>query len=192
MLKKSTQVLLGTTLALAVGATAFAPAVYAAGNNSDGARQHHKGERGHGKRFGPSRGNPLFAALCGDDAADKRSEMFDQFEEKIKPTGDQTALWDALKSTVTTAGTDFSESCDAIKSTETETAPENMAKRMAMMEARLAFSGAVLPAFESFYDSLTEDQIAELKMHPEGRGRSGHRGHQGSHDGKRGGPRSSN
>lgn len=175
MFNKATQVLLGTTLALGISAAAFTPVAFAANDDNDGARHHQKGERGD-HRFGPRRGNPLFAALCGDDIDEKRTKIFDRFENKIKPTGDQTALWSDLKTSITTAGATFAQSCDAIKRAEADTAPERLTKQIAVMEARLEFSSAVLPAFEKFYDSLSDDQTAQLKKREGKRGRHGKRG----------------
>lgn len=176
MLNKATHILLGTTLALGLSAAAFAPAAYAANDDQNGTRHHQKGERGDHRGFGPRRGNPLFAALCGDDASAQRVKILDGFEDKIKPTGDQSALWTTLKTAITTAGATFSQSCDTIERAQTDTPPEMLSKQITRMEAQIEFSSAVLPAFESFYDSLSDDQIVTLKKGPGKRGRHGHRG----------------
>lgn len=186
MLKKTSHILLGTTLALAIGAGAFTPAAYAANDDAQGVQKHQRGERGDHRQFGPRRGNPLFAALCGEKADDRRSEVFSRVEEKISPTGDQLTLWDDLKTTITTASTTFSENCAEPADKDTITPPEQMSHQIAMMEAKLEFSSAVLPAFESFYDSLSDDQKAEWKKRPEGRGKDGKFGRHGKRDGGNG------
>ena len=76
--------------------------------------------------------------------------------------------------------------CAALNAEEPGDAVDNIRLRQSLGEARLTAVDSVLPAFEAFFDSLTDDQKAELAPQAH-RGAHGPRG--GDHG--RGGPEQS-
>jgi hypothetical protein len=119
---------------------------------------------------------------------------------RIELTAEQQALFDTLKTTALSAAADFETATDGLRpqrgpaegETATATAPdmsERLENRIAIETAHLAALEAVQPAAVAFFDSLTEEQKAQLvPQRPDrdgmpGFGKGGPRHHQGQQQG---------
>lgn len=100
----------------------------------------------------------------------------------IDLTEEQMALLDTLKTDALAAASTFEATTVGLRPTiaavgETVTAPgmsERFANRIAMETARLAALQSIQPAYTAFFDSLTDEQLAQLL--PERGERPGHHG----------------
>jgi hypothetical protein len=120
-----------------------------------------------------------------------------RLSHRIELTSEQQALFDTLKTTALSAAADFAAATEGLRpaqtppaagETATATAPdmsERLENRIAIETAHLAALEAVQPAATAFFDSLTDEQKAQLA--PErhqgggmpGMGKGGMRHHQG-------------
>lgn len=130
-------------------------------------RMDHDGNRmlGRGPMRGPERGD-LIALACSERGADRLEHRLLSLSQRTKPTGDQVALFEAFKTAATAAQADFAKACDAARpeqSAETELdLVDRMKARLDLQEAHLTGMSSVLPAFEAFYDSLSDEQRKAL------------------------------
>jgi hypothetical protein len=101
------------------------------------------------------------AALCQQEAQSFTLLPVQRIEEILKPTGDQTAALDALKTASTTASSDLGASCPSV-------APKSMAGRLDAISTRLLAlekaTNVVKPALETFYASLSDEQKARFNV----------------------------
>ncbi len=111
----------------------------------------------------------------------------------IEMTDEQTVLLEALKTDALAAAAAFEAATDGLRPTppaEGESAErpdisERFDNRIALESARLDALEAVQPAFTAFFDSLTDEQKADLV--PERGDRQNHMGKQGGKGGHRDG-----
>jgi hypothetical protein len=113
----------------------------------------------------------------------------------IDLTDEQTVLLEALKADALAAAAAFDAATEGLRPTrpadgDTAERPdisERFDNRIAIETARLAALEAVQPAFTAFFDSLTDDQKAELAAQHGDRmvGMGKHQGGFGQHDGQR-------
>ncbi|SMQ70387.1 LTXXQ motif family protein [Devosia lucknowensis] len=104
----------------------------------------------------------------------------------IDLSDDQTTLFDTLKTDALAAAAEFETATKGLRPTppaegEAAVAPdisERFNNRIALDKARLAAHEAVQPAFTAFFDSLTDEQKAEL-MPARGERHAGAERHQG-------------
>ena len=125
----------------------------------------------------------------------------------IELTAEQQALFDTLKTDALAAAETFSTAVEGLRPAaptdgqvaEVPDFSERLENRIAIETARLAALEAVQPAVTAFFDSLTDEQKAELtpQRHdrgfmPGGFGKGGLRHHEGGpsapHQGQHGGP----
>mgnify|MGYP000949472502 CR=1 FL=1 len=182
--------IVATTMSLA----AFTPAANAAGPD--------RGDR-DGRKFqthrqaGPMGDRGQFLALgCGPDAAQRIEIGLVRLGYRVDATDEQKTLLDTLKTSTLAAQADLAAVCadvmpaPAAASTETPAAAAPAAAErpdlltrlqsgLRIQEARLAAMTAVLPQFEAFYASLTDEQKAALEPRRSPRGDRGR-----SHDGR--------
>ena len=122
-----------------------------------------------------------------------------RLSHRIDMTAEQQALFDTLKTSALSAAADFAAATEGLRPTPpvegeaaTATAPDiaqRLENRIAIETAHLAALEAVQPAATAFFDSLTDEQKAQLM--PErpdrdgmpGFGKGGPRHHQGQQDG---------
>ncbi len=101
------------------------------------------------------------AALCQKQAQGFTLLPARRIDDIVKPTTDQKAAYDALKTASAAAATDLDASCPP-------TAPQTMQGRLDAVAARLrALENAaktVKPALEKFYASLSDDQKARFNV----------------------------
>jgi len=130
---------------------------------------------GRGMRNGPF---PMMALACSDKGPAALDKMFDRTDKRLELSADQQKLFDAFKAKALTAETDFADACQAARPDRSaEKRPdllERMKSGLAVEQARLTAMNSALPEFEAFYNSLTDQQKANLLprhgMAPGGRG----------------------
>ncbi|WP_029040685.1 Spy/CpxP family protein refolding chaperone [Cucumibacter marinus] len=153
----------------------------------------HRGDHQRGMRGGPEmrdgpgmRGGGPFSFTCEANGAMRVSAMIEHTGDRVELTPDQEPLLAALSDAALAAQADYAAVCAALNAEEPGDAVDNIRLRQSLGEARLTAVDSVLPAFEAFFDSLTDDQKAELAPNNHGLAH-GHRG--GDND--RGGPEQS-
>jgi Spy/CpxP family protein refolding chaperone len=186
-MKKFSTLALATALVGTLSVSAMAPVAAYADNHGDGKRaeQKHKGKHSGQHRMVRG-GHGFLGMVCAPEGAEKAGERLDKMAERLQLTADQTEAFNALKAAVTEAQTDAADACAPLKETKPATPVEGMEKRQAMMQLQLDAMSQITPAFADFYDSLSDEQKAELnKKGPKGeRGEHGpkHRGDQNNDD----------
>lgn len=119
---------------------------------------------------GPGRGGPMGAGILGLVCAPRGAEAleiaFVRLSHNVELTAEQQTLFDAFKTKALTTQTSFADQCQAaMPDTAADTMPdlvERLKSRLAVDEARLTAMNAILPDFEAFYGSLTDEQKASL------------------------------
>lgn len=141
-------------------------------------------ERGPGQMKFSMRGGPggqrggMLALVCAPEGADRLEHLLLNISQRVDPTAEQQPLFDALKTAALTAQTDFADTCASARpATTADAARPDLADRMkarhAVEKAHVEAMTTVIPAFETFYDSLTDEQKLSLEprrgRHHEGR-----------------------
>ncbi|WP_128926427.1 Spy/CpxP family protein refolding chaperone [Bradyrhizobium guangxiense] len=142
---------------IAVGALSIATAMFSA---AAPAQRAGPGVMGPGMMMGPGfmgHGGPRGA--CGPAAASLLGWRIDRIEQVIKPTETQRAKFDDLKAASDKASAALRLACPTEVPTTTVSRMEFMERRM---EAMLQSIKTVRPAFESFYETLSDEQKARL------------------------------
>lgn len=108
----------------------------------------------------------LVNLVCSDRGAEALDIAFVRLSYRLKPTPDQQAAFDDLKSTALQEQTKFSDACAGVRpradAGQKPDPVEMMKARITLETARLAAMNAVLPKFETLYSSLTDEQKAAL------------------------------
>lgn len=188
-MKNFSKIALAATLVGTLAVSAIAPAAYAQEANNDGPKAENKQERKGKGEFRPVRGGHGFLNfICATEGADRLDKALEIMAIRLDVTDEQRPAFDDLKTAALTAQSDFAESCAPLKEAKPEGAADKMAHRVAMMELHLESMNSVLPAFEAFYDGLSDDQKAQINKFGEKMGKKGDKRHGArGHDGK--GPR---
>ena len=123
---------------------------------------------------GPGRaGGSILGLVCSDRGAEALEIAFVRWSHALDLTAEQQPLFDALKTKALTTQTSFADDCQAAMPDRTaDTKPdllEGLKARLAIEEAKLTAMNEILPDFEKFYASLTDEQKADLM--PRGFGR---------------------
>ena len=120
---------------------------------------------------GPGRGGPMGGAgilglVCAPQGAEALEIAFVRLTHRLDLTTEQQALFDTFKTNALTTQTSFADDCQAaLPDTTAATKPdlvERLKSGLAIDEARLTAMNAILPDFEAFYGSLTDEQKADL------------------------------
>ena len=163
--------LMTATIGLSAIAPAFAqnatPAQTQAQNGPG--MQFRQGNQGHGQMGGPRGGGDFLNFARGAEAVEIAMV---RLSHRIELTAEQQPLFDALKATALSAAADFAAATEGLRptppvagETTTATAPdmtERLENRIAIETAHLAALEAVQPAAAAFFDSLTDEQKAQL------------------------------
>ena len=199
--------LMTATIGLSAIAPAFAQdATPAQTQAQNGPGQFRQGNHGHGQMGGemggPRGGGDFLDFARGAEAVEIAMV---RLSHRIELTSEQQPLFDALKASALSAAADFATATEGLRptppvagETTTATAPdmtERLDNRIAIETAHLAALEAVKPAADAFFDSLTDEQKAQLtpqRLDRDGMpgfGKGGMRHHQGmQQDGPMGGP----
>lgn len=204
---KSTTRTAAALVAATIGLAALTPTAFAAGpngpGNDNGGRQMHQRQGGDDMRGG-GRGGVL-NLICAPNGAEQLEKKLVSLSYDAKLTDAQKPLYEALKTAALTAQTSFADTCasvmpaapaapvaDAAPAADATTAtppvrPDMLTalqNRLKIDEARVAALTSVMPSFEAFFNSLSDEQKAALA--PQGR-MGGDNGPNGDHRGGRGG-----
>jgi hypothetical protein len=133
---------------------------------------------GGGAGFGLGRGAGMLGLVCSENGAEALEIAFVRTSHQLDLTDAQQPLFDAFKAKALTTQTSFADECQAaMPEAAADARPdllEGLKATIKVDEARIAALNAVLPDFEAFYASLTDEQKAALMP---GRGdRGGDRG----------------
>lgn len=116
---------------------------------------------------GPRGGAGILGLVCSPGGAEALDVAFVRLSHRLDLTDAQQSLFDALRSKALTTQTDFADDCAAARPDRTAEDKPDMLERfkagLAVQEARLAAMTAVLPDFEAFYASLTDEQKDSLQ-----------------------------
>lgn len=198
--------LMTATIGLSAIAPAFAqnaaPAQTQAQNGPG--LQFRQGNHGHGQmggQMGRMGGGDFLSFARGAEAIEIAMV---RLSHRIELTSEQQPLFDAFKASALAAAADFAAATEGLVpqggpagATTTATAPditERLENRIAIQKAHLAALEAVQPAATAFFDSLTDEQKAQLTpQRPDrdgmpGFGKGGMRHHQGGQGMQQGGP----
>lgn len=180
LMKLSTSTLIAGLLAATLGSAAIVPAAAqdaSAQTRPGDQRQelmlrHHAGKGGmmrhHGGARGDARGHGgLLMLACSERGADRLEHMLLSLSQRLDPTADQQPLFEDFRAAALTAQTGFADRCAELRPEDGFAGAPDLVKRLeagiAIGEARLAAMNEVLPALETFYGSLTDQQKALLE-----------------------------
>jgi len=195
---KTSSLIAALALAGTVGVAASVPASYAqttarpiagtsdvqvADRDGWGPRWHNRGGmrgddmRGNGMR-GPMRGammghagpGGLIGLLCSNNGAQHLETMLDRLSARLSLTDDQKPLFDAFKTAALTAETGYADACTpAGKTARSSDLLAMLEQHQDNLKAYVAAMDSVMPSLEAFYNSLSDDQKADLMPHRGGR-----------------------
>lgn len=155
--------LMTTTIGLSAAAPAFAhDAPHRGQMHQDRGPGGHGGERGFGRGMGAG-----FLNLGNPEAVEI---SLVRLSHRIDLTDDQQPLFEAFKSAAMAAAEDFASVLEGVRPAkpnpgEARVRPEfsdMLAKRIEVTSAQLAALEAVQPSAAAFFDSLTDEQQAQL------------------------------
>lgn len=160
------------------------------GGDGDGYRMRRDGQ---GNRMQMRRGGAgqILGMVCSEKGADRLQHMLLNIEQRTDPTADQQALFDTFEASAIQAQTDFAAACATARpdpeQAEATDLVDQIGARLEIQQAHLDAMSAVLPDFEAFYDSLSDEQKQAMQPHRNA-DKAGQRGgkHDGQRDGKRG------
>ena len=116
--------------------------------------------------MGPGRGAGILGLVCSDRGAEALEIAFVRWSHSLELTTEQQPLFDALKTKALTTQTGFADECQAAMPDRTADAKpdllDSLKARLAVEEAKLTAMNEILPDFEAFYGSLTDEQKASL------------------------------
>lgn len=172
-MKKLTTTILATALVGVISLSAFASTATANENR-----------RGPDARGGAG---PIHF-VCSDEAAGRIETGLSRMADRLELTDAQTASFDSFKTATLSAQAEFAEACVDFKPAERGQADsdtdlvDRLNNRQAMMSAQLSAMEDVMPEFEAFFDSLTDEQKEQMRPQ-RGKGDHSHgpRGNNGQH-----------
>ena len=179
-MKKLSSLALAATLVGTLSISAIAPAAYAQDNTANankGPKAEQKQNRKGKGEFRPVRGGHGFLNfVCSTQGAERLEKMLEITAIRLDVTDAQRPAFDDLKTAALTAQSDFAASCEPLKAEKAENAADRLAQRTAMMELQVAGMNTVLPAFETFYETLSDEQKAQVNKFGKKKGKKGERG----------------
>jgi len=162
-MKKLSALALAATLVGTMSISAFAPAAFAQDNSNSNAKAEQKQERkGKGQFRAVRGGHGFLGTICSTEGAERLDKALEIMAIRIDLTDAQRPAFDDLKTAALTAQTDFAAACAPLKEQKPDNAADKLKHRSAMMELQLESMNTVLPAFEAFYENLTDEQKAEV------------------------------
>ena len=176
-MKKLSTIALAATLVGTLSISAIAPAAYAQDNSTNannGPKAEQKQERkGKGQYRAVRGGHGFLHFVCSTEGAERLEKMLEITAIRLDVTDEQRPAFDDLKTAALTAQSDFATACEPLKAEKPEGAADKMAHRTAMMELQIEGMNTVLPAFETFYEGLSDEQKAKVNKFGEKKGKRG-------------------
>lgn len=128
-------------------------------------------------REGPGNGGRggILDLVCAPQGADRLEHMLLSIAQRVDPTAEQQPLYDTFKAAALTAQTDFADACTAARPDQTADATaakpdlaDRLKVRLDIEKAHVEAMTAVIPTFEAFYDSLSDEQKQNLEPRRQG------------------------
>ena len=133
-----------------------------------GPRMHQQGGRMQGNRMQRG-GRGLLNLVCSERGAERMEIAFVRLSHRIELTAEQQPLFDDLRQSALTTQTSFADDCAEARPGATAVAPATpldpvtgLRTMIDLEKARIAGLEALLPKFEAFFNSLTEEQKNQL------------------------------
>jgi len=191
---KKTPLIIATAIVGSLTLATFAPAAFAFGggngSNANGGGNHNmqqmfnqmhkqshaqtqqRGGKGMAARGG--KGGRFMNMVCSSDGAEKVEKGLSKMSEKLELTDEQKLLFNNLKTASLSAQTTYADNCTTPKKDKDVDFIDRIKTQQANASARITAMSEVLPELEAFFDSLSDEQKAELK-----KGKGGPRGQMG-------------
>ena len=160
---------------------AFGPALPAVAQDTapTPARQMQNGPHhfGPGRGMMPNRGmgpGGVLMLACSDKGAEALEIALVRMDHRLELSTDQQKLFETFRTKALSTATSFADTCKASRPTaDAGTKPDLLARMkasLAIEQARLTALSGVLPDFETFFNSLSDQQKANLLPHHGGKG----------------------
>ncbi len=153
-MNKLSTTLLATALVGTLSMTVFASVASANGPRQGGM---------FAERAGPLR------FVCNENAAERIENGLTRMGARLDLSDAQATTFETFKSAALDAQTTFAQSCDQFKlarqdqdKDETDLI-DRLNSRQAMMSAQLSAMEDIMPEFEAFFNSLTDEQKAQMR-----------------------------
>lgn len=118
---------------------------------------------GEGHKMGARGGFSALGMMCAPNSADRFDTILDRVADRVELTGEQTDSFAAFRAAASAALTSVSQVCAENKPDGTGDLMDRLAGAQALMEARLDALEQVMPSLETFYDSLSDEQKAQIR-----------------------------
>ncbi len=175
---KKSSLIITSAIAGTLAVVALAPAAYAFGPGSGNQGQqkfnqmhqkaHAQGQmqRSGNKMRGANGGFISFA--CSNNGATRLETIFGNVSEKFNLNVEQKSLFDDLKTSALSAQTGYADTCSNPRVDGVAMNDVNIITRLNVqrnnMSAMIVAIDEVLPKLEAFFDSLSDEQKAAMKM----------------------------
>jgi len=126
----------------------------------------HRFARKGGGMGGMDRGDRLVALACSDKGAEILQRVLDRSAKRLDLTTDQQKLYDPFREKALTPETSFADQCQAARPDRSKGRPDlitHLQSQLAIDQARITALNAVLPDFQALFDTLSDQQKAELR-----------------------------
>lgn len=120
----------------------------------------------------PGRGADLLRMACSAQGGERLEAALNAAAGRLDLTDEQTPLFEDFRTAALSAQTAFADECVAATQEAPADIVDGIRARQTLLTAQVAAIDSALPAFEAFYDSLTDRQKLQLvAMRAEGRHR---------------------
>ncbi len=153
-MKNLTRTLSVTALAGLISATTLVPAASAAGPRP-------------GQNIAPRIAGPV-QLVCAENAQARIERGLERLENRLELTQTQSTALENFRTALLAAQADYSEVCARVKpvagdETERPDLIDRLNARHTLMNAQVEAMGGLIPEFEKFFDSLTDEQKAQMR-----------------------------
>ncbi len=185
-----TRATLLAALVASLGLAALSPAFAAGDQQRQPQNQRHDQRPGAEQRegrmleFRRSGGGAfqLAEVTCSPRAAERLATRLDRMSTRLGLTDEQQQPFEDFRTAVLTAQTSFADECASLRPDRAASATivDRLEQRQKFDEARLAVRAELLPPLRAFYESLTDDQKAQMtpRRQHQGMSRPGQHGRQ--------------
>lgn len=169
---------LAKTLAKTLGATLIVGVISVSGftsiasangqNNRFGPNAERNQGPHNGQQFNGPRNRGGFLPLrfvCSDRGETRIENGFERIAKRIDLSKDQVVALDNFKTAALSAQAGFNQVCADFKPGKDADLIDRMKSRQAATAARLVAMQSVMPTFEVFFDTLSNEQKARLRPH---------------------------
>ncbi len=168
-MKNIAKTLSATLLVSIISVTGFASIASANGPNNNAGPNAERNQGPHnGQKFRGARdrgGLMPLRLVCSDRGQTRIENGLTRIAERIDLTSEQVAALDDFKTSALSAQAAFNEVCADFRPGKDADLIDRMKSRQAAIAAQLVGIQSVMPTFEVFFDSLSEQQKAQLRPH---------------------------